>query len=228
MTKTKTNKAIALAAVSTLAVASIAGFSAMNVFADQQIGTGSIIGGNSVGINWNETFTAAAASGSVSSVTVKAKVLPTLNMEISAQEINLGNLVAGVTSTGSVEIEIGTNAANGVAVTARSGSGGLTNLSDNAVQINSLTTDGIADSYTFQATATNADSTITGFTNNTSDDATAVEINSNAEHAVYTSNKPEVIDATKDIRFEVGANPNAQTAAGDYEDNITFTVTGNF
>jgi hypothetical protein len=232
MTQTKTKKAIAMAAVSALAVTSIAGFSAMNVFADQQIGTGTIIGGNSAAINWNETFTAAAASGSVSSVTVKARILPTLNMEISAQEINLGDLVAGNTSTGSVDIEIGTNAAAGVTVTARSGSGGLTNTSDNTIKLNddanAPTADGMADSYTFQATATDSDSTIGGFINNTANDLSAVEINSSSEHAVYTSNKPEVIDVTKDVRFEVAANPNAQSAAGDYEDNITFTVTGNF
>lgn len=226
MTQTKTKKAIAIASVSALALTSLAGFSAMNVFA-QQIGTGSITGGNSAAINWDTTFTTGAASGSVSSVTVKARILPTLNMNISAQEIDLGDLVASQTSSGSVDIEIGTNAAAGVTVSARSGSGGLTNTSDNTIQINSSSVDGAADAYSFQATALSADSTMDSF-NNTLAGVALIDVSDNSEKTIYTSNKPEIIDGVDDVTFVVSANPNAQTAAGEYEDNITFTVTGNF
>ena len=42
---------------------------------------------------------------------------------------------SGVPSNGSLDIEIGTNAANWVVVTVKSWSGGLTNTSDNNIQI---------------------------------------------------------------------------------------------
>jgi hypothetical protein len=91
------------------------------VFAATQIGTGS--GAFNTAIMWNDTYTAASASGSVSGIKIKAKVLPTLTMEISTGSIDLGNLTSGVTSTGSLFLEIGTNAKSGVTITARSGSG---------------------------------------------------------------------------------------------------------
>ncbi|MDP3381289.1 MAG: hypothetical protein Q8S84_07485 [bacterium] len=59
---------------------------------------------------WDETYTAGAASGSVSDIRVLARVLPTLSMEISTGTIDLGTLVANVASTGSLFIEVGTNA----------------------------------------------------------------------------------------------------------------------
>ncbi|MGB2110555.1 MAG: hypothetical protein ACPHY8_01090 [Patescibacteria group bacterium] len=44
---------------------------------------------------------------------------------------------------------------------AKSGSGGLTNTSDNSLQINELTADGSAESYTFASSAGMGDSTVT-------------------------------------------------------------------
>ena len=61
----------------------------------------------------------------------------------------LGNLSSTVAATGSVNIEIGTNAINGASVTAASTNGGLQNISSGSLMINSLTTDGFADSYKF-------------------------------------------------------------------------------
>ncbi|MFK7780478.1 MAG: hypothetical protein QM490_05090, partial [Candidatus Gracilibacteria bacterium] len=164
----------------------------------------------------------------IGGVIVTAQVLPTLNMVISTGAIDLGILTAGVTSTGGLDIEVGTNAGNGVAITARSGSGGLTSTSDNSVQINSLTDDGNAESYTFSSTALAIDSTVIGF--NSTGDLGTLEINDNAlEHVIYATNAPELDDATNfDVAFNVAATSNAQTAAGDYQDIITFTVTGNF
>jgi hypothetical protein len=152
-------------------------------------------------------------------------------MVVSTGSINLGTLTAGVESTGALDIEIGTNAANGVTITARSGSGGLTNTSDNTLKIQDNLSgsfdDGVDESYTFAADAKTHDSTVTGFTQ--SIDYVAVEINNNTtEHTVYSTNKPEQDLGLNDVSFIVGATSNAQTAAGNYEDTVTFTVTGNF
>lgn len=229
MIKTKIKKAIALAGITAIAATSALG-GALNTYAATQIGTGSVTGTSAfdTAIMWDGTYTANSASGSVSNVIVTATVLPVLNMVISTGAIDLGTLTAWTTSTGSLGIEVGTNAANGVTITARSGSGGLTNTSDNTIQINDLTTDWVADSYTFAATAGTHDSTVSGYTQ--SSDYAAVEVDSNAtENTIYSTNKPEQDDATNaDVTFEVAATPNIQTSAWDYQDNITFTVTGNF
>lgn len=233
MTKTKTKKTIAVAAVSALTATSLMGFAGNNAFATQ-IGTGTIVGsGTTSVINWNDTFTASAASGSITGIKVKARILPTLNMEVSAQEIDLGTLVAWLESNGTVDLEVGTNAANGVVISARSDNAGLTNLSNPSVKIHndgvgSTTTDGIVDSYTFASTNGTSDSDITGY-DNTLANLAATQVNNSDENTIYQTNKPEKIDATNaDVTFTVAANPNAQTAAGDYEDFVTFTVTGNF
>ncbi|USN58326.1 MAG: hypothetical protein H6767_08725 [Candidatus Peribacteria bacterium] len=221
MAKTKTQKIIA-----TIALVAIAAFNLSQTYATQ-IGTGSVVGTTSFDavINWDDSFPG-TASGEVAGIVVTATVDPILNMSISTGAIDLGTLVAGVTSTGTLDIEVGTNAVNGLSITARSSSGGLTNTSSGAVQINDLVTDGVAESYKF-ASALNAatDSTITGFS------ATAnlsSEVDSTAEHTVYTSNKPEALSGVDDILFSVSATSDAQTQAGNYQDTITFTVTGNF
>lgn len=221
MIKTKIKKAIAIASIAALTATTLGSTFAAN------IGTASITGGASSNVVWDDTFPG-TATGTVTDVIVTAQVLPTLNMVVSTGAIDLGTLIAGVESTGSLDIEIGTNAANGVTITARSGSGGLTNTSDTSLQINDLTTDGIAESYTFASKANTHDSTVTGFTQ--SSDYAAVEVNSNAtENEIYSTNKPEQDDgANADVSFIVAATSNAQTAAGNYQDTITFTVTGNF
>lgn len=63
--------------------------------------------------------------------------------------IDLGDLSSASYTTGTVSIEIGTNAANGAAVTAKSTNGGLKNGTD---YLNDLTADGVVDSYTFSST----------------------------------------------------------------------------
>jgi len=201
-----------------------------SAFAATQIGTGTVTGDSSFDspINWDGTYgNTANASGSVSNILVTATVEPTLNMEISTWTIDLWTLEAWVESTGSLFIEIGTNAANGASITARSQSGWLTNTSDNSIQINDLTDDGVAESYKFYSqTWATADSTVSGFSQDASLD-TEVDDNT-TEHTVYTSNKPQKKDQVNDVEFIVGATIDDQTPAGDYEDHITFTVTGNF
>ena len=232
MIKTKIKKAIALAGIATIAATSSLG-GVINTYATQ-IGTGSVTGDASFDavINWNDTYTANSASGSVSSIIVTATVLPTLNMTISTGTIDLGTLTAGVPSNGSLGIEIGTNAANGVTITARSGSGGLTNTSDANTKIqdnqDAWFDDGVDESYTFAATAGANDSNTAWFIQ--SSDYAAVEVNTNtAENTIYSTNKGEADDnANADVAFTVEATTVAETAAWDYQDNITFTVTGNF
>lgn len=117
-----------------------------------QIGTGIVVGsgGLTAPINWNDTFIGSSASGSINGITVTARILPTLSMTISGTgTIALGNLSSLAVSTGSVAIEIGTNALNGASVTARSTNAGLTNTTSGALVINSLVADGFADSYKF-------------------------------------------------------------------------------
>lgn len=223
MTKTKIKKLLALVAVSALATTQLG-----NVFAASQIGTGSVVGdaGFDSAVMWDDNFPG-TATGTVSGIVVTANVAPTLNMTISTGAIDLGTLNAADFSTGSLDIEIGTNAVNGVTVTARSSSGGLTNTSDNSIQINDLATDGIAEDYKFSsALNAAADSTVTGFTSSATLDT---QVNDNTtEHTVYTSNKPEQNLNVDDITFSVAAKANAQTPAGNYQDTITFTVVGNF
>ena len=221
MKKTKIQKAIAIASIAAIAATTLATTFASN------IGTANVSGQAGTSIIWDNSFPG-TATGTVSGVIVTAQVLPVLNMVISTGAINLGTLTAWVESSGSLWIEIGTNAANGITITARSGSGGLTNTSNNSLQMNNLTTDGIAESYTFASTAWANDSTISGFAS--TGDLTATEVNNNTtENIIYSTNKPEQYNNTNsDVAFTVATTSNAQTAAGNYEDNITFTVTGNF
>jgi hypothetical protein len=152
-------------------------------------------------------------------------------MEISTGTLNLGSLVAWVESTANLDIEVGTNAANGLSITARSQSGGLTNTSNVAIKIQDnlggAFDDFVDESYIF-ASAINAaaDSTVAGFTQTA---ALNSEVNeATTEHTVYTSDKPQQANWVNDITFTVKATTDAQTAAGNYQDKITFTVVGNF
>lgn len=228
MTKTKTKKVIASLAILSLSLASLS-FTNMTTNAAIKIGTGSVTSSWAMNtdIMWDETYTNGSASATITGVKVIAKIEPTLNMAISNHEINLGNLTPGIESTWSLDLEIWTNAADWVKVTAISTTAGLTNKDDSNIQINNLTTDWAADSYTYKSTAWTSDSTVTGFSVTTL--TTATEINDKTtEHTIYQSNKPEAFDATADATFEVAANANAQTPAWEYEDIITFTITGNF
>jgi len=223
MIQTKTQKVLAIIALFAISMINLGG----NAFATQ-IGTGSVTGSGAFDtvINWDDNFPG-SASGSVSDILIKARVLPTLNMEISAAEIDLGDLAPGVASTGSLFIEIGTNAVSGVVITARSQSGGLTNTTDGAIQLNNLTTDGVAESYTWLSTPNATDdSTDATFA---ASGLTEIEVSDNStEHEVYDTNKPEATSAVDDVEFVVSVTSDAETPAGLYEDRVTFTVTGTF
>jgi hypothetical protein len=109
MIKTKIKKAAALAGILAITTASLG-----TAFATQ-IGTGSVTGDASFDspINWDDTYgNPGNASGSVANILVKATIEPTLNMEISTGTLDLGNLIPGTESSASLNIEIGTNAAD--------------------------------------------------------------------------------------------------------------------
>jgi len=222
ITKTKIKKVVAIAVIATISVTTLSG-----VYAATKIGDATVTGNSSLNqdIMWDENLPG-TATWVVSGIKVTATVLPTLNMSISADEIELGILTPWTESTWSIDLEVGTNAVSWVQITARSWSGGLTNTSDNSVQINDLTVDGIAESYKFSSTHTE-DSDVSGFTSD--GDLAELEIDDDTtEHQIYHTNKPEKSEDQDDITFTVAATADAQTPAGEYEDNITFTVVGNF
>jgi hypothetical protein len=191
------------------------------------IGSGTVqwSGALTTNINWNDTFPG-TASGSINGLIVTGRVLPTLNMTISGSgTMALGNLSNSAYSTGTVSIELGTNAINGASVTARSTNGGLQHISNSGTIINSLTTDGFADSYRFKSTLWTTDSTAVGFTQSGAIDQ---EISNTTAVTIYSSNKPQPLTNVDDFTLAVSARPNAQTPAGDYRDVVVITVTGNF
>lgn len=225
MLQTKIKKVLAIAALASIAMTGMSNTSATN------IGTGSVTGSGAFDtpIVWNDIFGAgSSASGSVTDIKIKARVLPSLNMEISAEEIDLGDLTAWVAATGDLDLEIGTNAVSGVSITARSQNAGLENIADSSIEINDLTADGVAESYTWASTPVAVDdSSFAAFA--ATGLATAVEINDDTtEHVVYTTNKPEATAAVDDVKFNVETTISAETPAGLYEDFVTFTVTANF
>lgn len=229
MTNTKTKKIVAIAWVLAILWTNLLTSSLWTTYADVKIGTGSVSGTGAydTDIMWNETYTSWSASGSISWIKVTARVLPTLSMIISDNNIDLWDLRAGITATGGLNLEIGTNAKAWVTITARSWSGWLTKLDDNSIQINDLSTDWVSESYTYESTP-----------NSTNDSSSStfsaswlanIEVNNNTiEHAIYTTNKPELTENVDDLDFVVSATINAETPAWEYEDTITFTVTWNF
>ncbi len=220
--RTNTNKLIAWALIASIALISTAS-------AATNIGSGTVVGSGGLTQNvvWNDTFPG-TATGTINGLVIKAKIQPTLSMVISGSgQIDLGTLTSTATASGMVQIEIGTNAANGAVVTAKSTNGGLLNTSDGITKLNSLATDGAADSYKFASAIVAAtDSTISGFTQWAS---LNVEVNNaTTSHTLYTSNKPQALTGVDDFSFTVSAQPNAQSPAGNYTDVIQVSVVGTF
>jgi hypothetical protein len=205
--------------------------SAATSFAASNIGTGSVVGSGALAspVVWNDTFTSNSATGTINGIVIKARVLPVLNMVVTGSGIiDLGNLVSTAASSGSVNIEIGTNAVNGASVTARSTNGGLQNISSPTTYINNLVADEVADSYKYaSALVAIKDSSFAAFVQTA---ALNTEVSNNTtNHILYSSNKPQQLSGpTDDFSFTVSAQPNAQTPAGDYKDVVVLTVTGNF
>lgn len=137
----------------------------------------------------------------------------------------LGNLSSTNASTGTLSVEVGTNAVNGASVTASSTYGGLQNTTSGSIMINNLTADGFADSYKFVSVLGTTDSTALGFTQS---GAINSEINNTSAVTIYSCSRPQPLTNVDDFTFSVVAQPNGQTPAGDYKDIIKITVAGNF
>ncbi len=194
------------------------------------IGTGSVVwsGALTSAVVWNDTFPG-TATGTINGLLVRARINPILNMVVTGSGvIELGLLSDTAYSTGTVSVEIGTNAVNGASVTAKSTNGGLKNATNATVFINDLTADEVADSYKFSsAIVAVKDSSYTSFAQTAS--LSAQVNNTTTNHILYTSNKPQVLSpTTDDFSFSVSAKPSIETPAGDYSDIVVLTVTGNF
>ncbi len=212
-----------------LAILSIATITLNSTYAATQIGTGSVTwsGAFNVQIMWNDLIPG-TASGTVNGIIISAKVLPTLNMVISTWWINLGNLNSTAYATWFLDIEVGTNAANWVTVTAKSGTGWLKSSSVAWTVLNSLSADWIAESYRFSSALSGAvDSSVLWFTRTWS---LSTEVTDNTtSYSLYSTNKPESSSGTSDVRFFVSSKVNDQTpAALNYTDTVSITITWNF
>lgn len=200
-------------------------------FAATNIGTGSVSGSGGLATNvvWDDAFPG-AATGSVNGLVVQAKVLPVLNMVVSGSGvIDLGTLTDAAYASGSVSVEVGTNAVNGAGVTVRSTNGGLQNVSNSSVYINNKTTDEVADSYKFSAAVNGTDDSSYSAFAQSSPITSGVEVSDNTtNHVLYTSTKPQKLDQVDDVVFTISAKPDIETPAGNYRDVVVVTVSGNF
>ncbi len=175
-----------------------------------------------VNLDWNETYPVWDITGSAQNIKVKARIEPTLNMSLSASEIDLGLLTPWVAETWTIDIEVGTNAKNGVVVTVQSTNWALVNTADNTTELSSI----YKYSSTNQNTGAALDSTLAGFA--VSNTLAEVDVDTNV-HTIYETNKPENNDDTvKDLQFWVSVEANSQSQAWEYEDLLTFTITGRF
>lgn len=201
---------------------------ANNSYAATQIGTWTVTWDSSfdTAIMWNDTIPW-EASWTINWIVIKAQVLPILNMVISAWVIDLWILNPSNYASWSIDMEVGTNAANWVTVSAKSTNAWLLSASTNST-INSLNTDWIAKSYKFSSSLwASADSAIAWYTRSADLD---VEVNDNTtSHILYTTNKSESSTNVDDFKFTVSAKIDAQTpAANDYQDLVSVTVVWNF
>jgi len=213
-------KVLALLALATMLANNIG-----STFAATDIGDINITGWSSTNVFWDDALPG-SGSGTSADVTISARVVPTLTMTISTGVIDLGDLSTSNYITGSLDIEIGTNARNWVIVSVISNSGWLTNVDDNAIQVNNLVTDGIVESYRFDSSILAAiDSSVAGFGSTAN---LSTEINSTASNVVYSSNKAEADNGVDDFRFKISSKIDAQTPSGTYGDTVSFVVTWSF
>lgn len=200
-------------------------------YAATNIGTGSVVGSGALtsSVVWDDNFPG-SATGVVNGLVIKARVVPVLDMVISGSgEINLGTLTSAGYNSGSVSLEVGTNAVNGSAITIRSTNGGLQNISSASTYINNLTTDEVADSYRFTGVVNGTDdSSYAAFAQSSAITAGVEVANNTTNHILYSSNKPQKLDQVDDVTLTVSAKPDIETPAGNYRDVVVVTVSGQF
>lgn len=219
MTKTNTKKILAFLILVAISI---------NSTYASQVGTWSVY--------WTSTFDSIvdwdwsspwSATGSVDGIAIVANVLPILNMIVSTGSINLWTLSSSTYSSGSLDIEVGTNAGMWVNITAISGTWWLRSIANWSI-INSLSDDWITESYMFSSAINSPhDSSITWYSQ-IADLNTEVTDNTTS-HTLYQTTKPETSLWLNDVTFYVSAKINDQTPAGsDYVDFVTITVVWNF
>lgn len=161
-------------------------------------------------------------------LTVTWIVLPVLTFALEASSKDFEVLTTNYKSI-STGVEIWTNAANGVSVTAKSTNGGLKSTTAGHT-IGLGTNDSLYsnESYQFQSVLWTADSvsgaTIAGLSYTTVNTV-------NGEHVIYTANKPQNFDTSWDYDTDFWAQikiAESTPAATDYSDTIVFTATWNF
>lgn len=202
-----------------VAGASLIALVIMNTTYATQIGTGTITGGSTTPINstWDGvgTPTGTSASGSLN-VLVSAQVIPTLSMTISTGALNFGVLAIGANNQ-SLTVTTATNAKDGLVVAV--GSTGLATgnaATDKHIgtlsRVSSVATTG-TDSYQIGS------STSAGGTALSTTDVAGTQTVLNAS---------DVTEANATTTVNLSATIDAQTEAGNYNDTLTFTVTGSF
>lgn len=174
--------------------------------------------------------------GTGNQVAVTASVVPVLEFALNTNTLALGQLAAGIFSTGSVTATVNTNAIGGVTVTTASTglkTGGT--LADREIGVNPINGTAVAttapDYYristnstpVFGVTAVSAELTPLAFPNTQS--AAGANIITGAM-VVYHTAAP-LIAAVPTI-VTIGAQIATNTEAGNYADTLTFTVSGTF
>lgn len=169
-----------------------------------------------------------SASGSTG-VTVSATVLPTLSMQLSTNSLALGDLPTTTSYTGStINLEFGTNAANGLVATVDSANGGLKSTTLTGYTIGDTTNVGVGNESYQIITATGTSDVVLGGAASVGGTHNVTPL-AKTGLAVYSTNKPEQADLVADAVVTVQARADTATpAANDYADSLTFTVTATF
>lgn len=163
-------------------------------------------------------------------LTVTASVQPVLKFDIESINESFGTLTTA-TWTVTTGIEVGTNAVNGLTITAQSTNGGLKSTSANHT-INLSGNDSLydAEGYFFSSTVAASADSLSGAVISW---ASIIDINTALQtETIYTANDPQNFDTTGglyDVDFTVSAKIAESTpSASDYTDVIIFTATANF
>lgn len=200
-----------------VAVASVAALITMNSAFANQIGTWSYSStGLTAPINYNSSSLQASWSLNVQ---VSATVLPTLNMNLSTDKIEFGELTPWVTKTWAIAVGTTTNAADGVVVSVASKWLRTWNTANDFVIWNKIS--GEAEALTTQANDFYKieSTTWSGGTALGVQDIAATNVVLNANNVAKSNTTTNVVLST-----QVGN----LTEAGNYTDTLVFTVTGQF
>ncbi|MDQ1343899.1 MAG: hypothetical protein QG650_619 [Patescibacteria group bacterium] len=181
--------------------------------------TGSVTGGTvDTDVVWDDTYNGTNNATGSSTVQVSAKVASILTMAVSTGAINFGTLSIGANAQ-SLTLATASNARNGITVAMGSiglatGSAGTDKYIGTLGRASAAATTTGTDAYKVLS-STDAGGTVIG---------SATDI-AGSQNVLIADN---VAKANATTTVNLNANIDAQTEAGDYNDVLTFTVTGNF